>query len=572
MADEVCRVCCKEGAKRCSRCKLQFYCSKKCQQSDWKNHKALCNELNQVSLSLAKDVCSVCSKEGAKRCSKCRVQYCCSKECQQNDWKNHKSVCKLHQTSLNQIQNVCSICAKEGAKRCTKCRVQFYCSKECQQSDWKNHKVLCNELNQVSLSLAQDVCSVCSKGGAKRCSGCKLQFYCSKECQQNDWKNHKTVCKLHQTSLNQIQNVCSICAKEGAKRCTKCKAQFYCSKECQQKDWKNHKVLCNELNQMSMSLAKDVCSVCSREGARRCSRCKLKYYCSRECQNKDWKSHKAICEEIQKAVEFKRSSGSLPDLPSKFLEEETLKESVSQFLSILSNSGGLTFVPEYHKEYQRVYPNDKTSYEILRHSWIVAKTHDESVFGDFIIDSSREYGSDDMMKRWQCSGPALEEFLRSDPKPGDIFIDRIPKLYGDITSVGVDHGDVTPVIINQTLKNSPVPPMEFHFGITYVFLGFVDLFSLLVGSFRSDSAASQQGPLSFVGYDKSEVVIARAIVIYEMMVNRFCSTSILQVWFSSAWNEKTQEDFQKICSYLLNTKELETDERVKKMLNHWMVS
>ena len=99
----------------------------------------------------------------------------------------------------------------------------------------------------------------------------------------------------------------------------------------------------------------------------------------------------------------------------------------------------------------------------------------------------------------------------------------------------------------------------------------MDLFSLLVGSFCSDSASSQ-GPLSFVGYDKSEVVIARAIVIYEMMVNRFSSTSILQVWFSSGWNEKTQEDFQKICSYLLNTKELETDERVKKMLNHWMVS
>ena len=28
MADEVCRVCCKEGAKRCSGCKLLFYCSR----------------------------------------------------------------------------------------------------------------------------------------------------------------------------------------------------------------------------------------------------------------------------------------------------------------------------------------------------------------------------------------------------------------------------------------------------------------------------------------------------------------------------------------------------------------
>ena len=30
-----------------------------------------------------------------------------------------------------------------------------------------------------------------------RCSRCKLAEYCSKDCQKNDWKNHKTVCKLN---------------------------------------------------------------------------------------------------------------------------------------------------------------------------------------------------------------------------------------------------------------------------------------------------------------------------------------------------------------------------------------
>lgn len=38
------------------------------------------------------------------------------------------------------------------------------------------------------------------------------------------------------------------------------------------------------------------CNNCSKEDAKlRCSRCKLVYYCSPECQKLDWKKHKSIC-------------------------------------------------------------------------------------------------------------------------------------------------------------------------------------------------------------------------------------------------------------------------------------
>ena len=41
-------------------------------------------------------------------------------------------------------------------------------------------------------------------------------------------------------------NSCSTCAKENARfRCGNCKSAWYCSKECQVSDWKSHKQLCN---------------------------------------------------------------------------------------------------------------------------------------------------------------------------------------------------------------------------------------------------------------------------------------------------------------------------------------
>jgi hypothetical protein len=45
-------------------------------------------------------------------------------------------------------------------------------------------------------------CSHCNKSQAegkgdafKKCGGCKQVYYCSAECQKNDWKEHKSACK-----------------------------------------------------------------------------------------------------------------------------------------------------------------------------------------------------------------------------------------------------------------------------------------------------------------------------------------------------------------------------------------
>ena len=95
---------------------------------------------------------------------------------------------------------------------------------------------------------------------------------------------------------------------------------------------------------------------------------------------------------------------------------------------------------------------------------------------------------------------------------------------------------------------------------------------MLVGSFHADQDGSQTEPLTFVGYDKSDVVIARATVIYEMLLNKISLESILQVWFSTGWSEETQKEFQKVCGKLIKSMEHATHTRVKTLLNHWAIS
>ena len=39
--------------------------------------------------------------------------------------------------------NSCEVCSTAATNRCSKCRVVFYCSAECQKKDWKKHKNSC---------------------------------------------------------------------------------------------------------------------------------------------------------------------------------------------------------------------------------------------------------------------------------------------------------------------------------------------------------------------------------------------------------------------------------------------
>jgi hypothetical protein len=57
-------------------------------------------------------------------------------------------------------------------------------------------------------------------------------------------------CNMADASTNSVPPKCAKCSKDksdsgqGLKRCGRCKLAHYCSRECQKADWKNHKTLC----------------------------------------------------------------------------------------------------------------------------------------------------------------------------------------------------------------------------------------------------------------------------------------------------------------------------------------
>ncbi|KAG0266579.1 hypothetical protein BG011_001768 [Mortierella polycephala] len=46
--------------------------------------------------------------------------------------------------------NVCNKCQKKATLRCAKCKQAFYCSRECQVDNWTDHKAPCRILTKVA--------------------------------------------------------------------------------------------------------------------------------------------------------------------------------------------------------------------------------------------------------------------------------------------------------------------------------------------------------------------------------------------------------------------------------------
>ena len=154
----------------------------------------------------------------------------------------------------------------------------------------------------------------------KKCADCGEVKYCSQECQKKNWKVHKRTCKKTSSTLR-CKNAssdncvldkshCNFCGEKvtNLKKCGACGRSWYCSQDCQRKDWKEHKKACKvtretvpaSLGVLSATNPSDstktMCGGCEKESSSlRLCPCRKIAYCSISCQRMDWTRHKVEC-------------------------------------------------------------------------------------------------------------------------------------------------------------------------------------------------------------------------------------------------------------------------------------
>ena len=96
--------------------------------------------------------CWRCEAACTQRCSRCRVAFYCSKKCQKQDKWRHKPDCDTVALTLQ-----CTGCKikQERLLTCTNCLKAVYCSEKCQRNDWNKHKTLCEHTVDETLGLVQ---------------------------------------------------------------------------------------------------------------------------------------------------------------------------------------------------------------------------------------------------------------------------------------------------------------------------------------------------------------------------------------------------------------------------------
>jgi hypothetical protein len=117
--------------------------------------------------------------------------------------------------------------------------------------------------------------------------------------------NASAVLQHHQHSGMSDAHACANCGKPGLKRCGRCKIVYYCSKECAAACWKEHKTSCHapEASDVASSACKPnnaavhapKCEHCGKPTFYGCSRCKKMRYCSQACIDADYENHIRTC-------------------------------------------------------------------------------------------------------------------------------------------------------------------------------------------------------------------------------------------------------------------------------------
>ena len=152
---------------------------------------------------------------------------------------------------------------------------------------------------------------------------------------------------------------------------------------------------------------------------------------------------------------------------------------------------------------------------------------------------------------------AFEKFY-NDALPGKIF-----KGYNH------DHENVRGQFdkFYSCIKDHPFSEMVYHYGKTYIGVGFVDNTELLLGTFHGDK--TKDGPLEYIGIDQNPICVARAKIIYEMMKQDQPGKHIFELWYLSCLSEKALEAMKKAIANILIFDDF-IDEDIQTILQFWL--
>jgi hypothetical protein len=305
----------------------------------------------------------------------------------------------------------------------------------------------------------------------------------------------------------------------------------------------------------------NICNVCQKPSTLRCSKCRQAYYCSKECQKKDWKLHKKSCGKNEGAMSS--SSGSS-------LSEMT--EILTDIMQSMDKNNSLKNwnVPDFGKEYATEYSHEVSHINFLNS----AKSSLKSLqIVERFLDSDIGNESDpaNLMKRWSELSDDLIDFLSVPRKFGDIFTGKTKKPYVGDKGIGA-----------LSFSNMPKQSLILDQGKTHVAVGFVDLDFLLRARIVQNKNSVKQ-PNKFIGYEGSVYAVAKTNVIKEMMVEKVPIRSIIEVWFSTVWTVETLKHFENAVKIVLkyenapnnkpsNPTKKELHPKVRSLISHWSKS
>jgi len=138
--------------------------------------------------------------------------------------------------------------------RCTFAIVDYHCHVTRDNKNGIFFKLVPDDFDFKRLKdCAKSICGRkhCRQPAYLSCSRCKLVRYCSKDCQKNDWTDHRKSCEGHSINSRFFLKKCSAaicdsneCLQPANLFCSQCKRVRYCSKACQKREWKMHRLNC----------------------------------------------------------------------------------------------------------------------------------------------------------------------------------------------------------------------------------------------------------------------------------------------------------------------------------------